>query len=94
MHAPKPSRPMLQFDSFVAFQRAVAAGRLLRDDIVYVSSDMYARLTDAARGWLWNAALESRVRLITDLEVDPPIVVHRKAGGGDELGPGDALERR
>jgi hypothetical protein len=58
------------------------AGRLPRDDVLYVAPALYHRLSEAEQGWLWQTALAARVRLITDLEVDPPIVVHRPGEGG------------
>lgn len=75
---------MMEFSSFASFARAVAEGRVLGGDVVYVAPALYAELTQEDRGWLWRQALETRVQLVTDLEVDPPIVVHRRGRSSGE----------
>ena len=72
----------MHYTTFSTFARALADGRVLAGDVVYVAPALYAGLSTEDRGWLWRQALELRVQLVTDFTVDPPIVVHRRAADG------------
>ena len=74
----------MEFLTFADYRRAVLEGGVLaRGDFVYVSSKVYEGLSVAQRDWLWTSALAARVRLVTDLEVNPPVIVRRGWALGD-----------
>ena len=72
----RPEAPV-EFETLGEFVNAVASGRLARGDVVYVSAALYARLSASERDRLWRQALDARVRLVTDVDVTPPIVVEQ-----------------
>jgi len=84
----------MEFHTFDEFVKALVGGRVLAGDIVYVAPELYRTFSESQRGWLWQHAIEARARLVTDLDVDPPIVVHRGGPGGTGVSPADALQRR
>jgi hypothetical protein len=61
----------------------VSAGRLFRGDTVYVPWEVYARLSPGQLRRLWTFALETRVRLVTDLSMEPPVLVLRNLPQAD-----------
>jgi hypothetical protein len=79
----------VEFSTLGEYAAAITAGRLDRGDVVFVSRSIYEALAEADRDWLWRSALEARVRLVTDVDVEPGIVVRRGWAAGDR-GAADA----
>ena len=67
----------MQFDSIEQYRRAAALACVDRGDVVYISRDVYAGLSEVEKNWLWRHSLEARVQLVTDLKLGRPIVVRR-----------------
>jgi len=74
----------VEFESLEQYRRAVALARVRRGDVIYVSRPFYATLAEFEKSWLWQHSLDWRVQLVTDLELDAPIVVRAGLAAGEQ----------
>ncbi|MFL5578929.1 MAG: hypothetical protein ACJ8AO_01015 [Gemmatimonadaceae bacterium] len=65
----------MQFSSLDDYRRALAAGAIAPGDIVFVARAFCEALSDEDREWLRTSARQARVRLVTGMSLEPPIVV-------------------